>query len=146
MSVVVDAGVAIKWMIVESYTAEARALRDHCLRQHIPMVAPMLLGYEIASVLRRKARDGEITDAAAKLVLNDILRLVTLVPFDHALTERALDIAAATRQKAAYDAHYLALAEREGADFWTADEPFVKATHGQFPQVRWIVTYRASPT
>jgi len=144
VSVVVDSGVALKWMIAEPYTAEARALRDHCLRQRTPMVAPMLFGYEIGSVLRRKARDGEITDAAAKLALGDILHIVTLVPFDPALTERAMDIAAVMRQKAAYDAQYLALAEREGADFWTADEPFFKATHGQFSQVRWIGSYPLS--
>jgi predicted nucleic acid-binding protein len=101
--------------------------------------------YEVASVLRRKTRDGEITDAAAKLALRDILRIVTLVPFDYALTERAIDIAASTRQKAAYDAHYLALAEREGADFWTADQPFFTAAHGQFPQVRWVGAYPSLP-
>ena len=146
MSIVVDAGVTIKWMIAEPYTDKARELCDRCLRQRVPMIAPMLLGYEVASVLRRKARDGEITDAAVKLALSDILRLVTLVPFDPVLTERALDIAATTRQKAAYDAHYLALAEREGTDFWTADEPFVKATHNQFALVRWIAAYQESAT
>jgi predicted nucleic acid-binding protein len=72
-------------------------------------------------------------------------RVVRLVPFDHALTERAIDIAASTRQKAAYDAHYLALAEREGTDFWTADRPFFAATHGQFPQVRWVGAYPLLP-
>lgn len=96
-----------------------------------------------AALIHRKARDGEITDAAVKLALGDILRLVTLAPFDHALTERALDIAVIARQKAAHDAHDLALAEREGTDFWTADEPFFKASHGQFPPlVRWIAAYQ----
>lgn len=123
MSVVVDAGVAIKWMIVEPYTAEARALRDDCVRRQISMIAPMLFGYETASILRRKVRDGQITDAAAKLALGDILRIVTLMPFDHTLTERALEIAASTAQKAAYDAQCLALAEREGAAFWLPTSP-----------------------
>jgi predicted nucleic acid-binding protein len=145
VSVVVESGVTIKWMIAEPHTAEARALRDYSLRQRIALIAPTLLGYEVASVLRRKTRDGEITDAAAKLALHDILRIVTLVPFDYALTERAIDITASTRQKAAYDAHYLALAEREGADFWTADQPFFTATHGQFPQVRWVGAYPLLP-
>lgn len=145
MSIVVDSGVAIKWMITEPYTAEARRLRDDCLRQHIPMIAPMLLGYEVASVLRRKTRDGEITDAAAKLALADILRIVTLLPFDHALTERAMDIAAVTKQKAADDAQYLALAERTGADFWTADERFVKEALRQFAPMRWIGVYSLPP-
>jgi predicted nucleic acid-binding protein len=60
VSVVVDSGVTIKWMIAEPYTVEARALRDYSLRQRIALIAPMLLGYEVASVLRRKTRDGEI--------------------------------------------------------------------------------------
>lgn len=145
MSIVVDSGVALKWMIAEIYTIEARALRDDCLRRRIPMIAPMLLGYEIGSILRRKVRDSEITDAAAKLALYDILRIVMLVQFDRQMTERAMDIAAITRQKAAYDAQYLALAEREGADVWTADEPFFRSTHEQFIQVRWIGSYSVTP-
>jgi predicted nucleic acid-binding protein len=109
MSVVVDAGVAIKWMIVEPYTAEARALRDDCLRRRISMIVPMLFGYEIASVLRR------------------------------------LEIAASTVQESAYDTQYLALAEREGAEFWTADEPFFKAAQGQFSQMKWIGAHPLPP-
>ncbi len=141
MSVVVDSGLTIKWMIAEPYTIEARALRDDCLRQRIPMIAPMLLGYEVASVLRRKTRDGEITGAAAKLALADIVRIVTLLPFDHALTEMAMDLAAATGQKLAYDAQYLALTERAGTDFWTADERFIKEAQPQFARARWIGVY-----
>ncbi len=105
------------------------------------MIAPMLLGYEVASVLRRRTREGEITDAAAKLALADILRIVTLLPFDHALTERAMDLGASTGQKLAYDAQYLALAERMGADFWTADARFLKEAQGQFARARWIGAY-----
>ncbi len=42
---------------------------------------------------------------------------------------------------AAYDAHYLALAEREGCEYWTTDERLWNAVKAQLPWVRWLGTF-----
>ena len=42
--------------------------------------------------------------------------------------------------KAAYDAHYLAWAERTGAEFWTADRRLVNQVAPSLPWVRETLT------
>ena len=41
------------------------------------------------------------------------------------------------------DAHYLALAERENCEFWTADTRLLNALKGNLPWVRKLEDYRA---
>ena len=51
---------------------------------------------------------------------------------------RALQLASQLRQNAAYDAHYLALAESFGCELWTADERFYRAASPSVDNVRWL--------
>ncbi|NPA27193.1 MAG: type II toxin-antitoxin system VapC family toxin, partial [Chloroflexi bacterium] len=47
----------------------------------------------------------------------------------------ALALAHELNLPAAYDAHYLALARRMNAEFWTADQRLAKAVARRFPWV-----------
>lgn len=55
---------------------------------------------------------------------------------DADLRRRALKLAEALSLPATYDAHYLALAERLGAEFWTADRCLAQAAQKALPWVR----------
>ena len=57
----------------------------------------------------------------------------------------ALQLADQLQQGAAYDAHYLALAEIPGREFWTADERFNLAATSSFNQVRWLGSFSGGP-
>ena len=52
--------------------------------------------------------------------------------------EGVLTLAAELGQQAAYDAHYLALAEALNCRFWTADRPFFTAARLVTDRVRWL--------
>jgi predicted nucleic acid-binding protein len=45
---------------------------------------------------------------------------------------------------AAYDAHYLALAEREQCELWTADVRFLRAINGKLPWVHSLADYQSA--
>jgi predicted nucleic acid-binding protein len=45
----------------------------------------------------------------------------------------------------AYDAQYLALAERLACDFWTADERLFNAASQQLPYVKWVGNLSSPP-
>lgn len=143
-AIIIDASVAVKWPIIEPYTTEARALRDHALRQAIPLIAPALFGYEVTSVLKRKVFEGLLTRTDAQLALTSILAIVQLRHFSRPLALRALEISDLARQKLAYDTQYVALAQHLHCDFWTADKHFYDETHAAFPQVRWIGIYQTT--
>ena len=115
---VIDASVALKWVIAEDGTAEALALR-HRHR----LFAPDLLMAECANVLWRKSRLGELTRDeaafAARLLQRADIELTAMRP----LLEPATRLAVALDHPA-YDCLYLALAESLSCDLVTADEGF----------------------
>jgi predicted nucleic acid-binding protein len=121
VTLVVDASVAIKWLVEEDGSEAAFALRDRDL------AAPALLRIEAANVLRTlAARKATTPDEAAALFSLLQAAPVTLVDHDDALEARALQLALALGHPV-YDCVYLALAERMGRTLVTADSRFLKA-------------------
>ena len=60
------------------------------------------------------------------------------------LQGRALHLANRLRQRASYDAHYLALADALGCDFWTADHQFYRVARPTARNIRWIREHSAT--
>jgi predicted nucleic acid-binding protein len=117
--IVVDASVAVKWLIAEEHSALAGALSD---RQ---MSAPSLLLIECANALLRRARAGDIpTPAVPGKVRALRLAPVRLVPSERYL-EGAIALATELRHSL-YDCLYLALALDERVPLVTADGRFVE--------------------
>jgi predicted nucleic acid-binding protein len=54
----------------------------------------------------------------------------------------AFDLAERFNRPAACDAHYLALTEMLGAEFWTADERLHSAVLEHFPHIRLLGDYQ----
>ena len=111
---VIDASVAIKWVIEEDGTREAISLRRHRL------FAPELLVAECANALWKKTRRNELTRQEARFAARLLQRAdVELAPM-RALLEPATELAIAMDHPA-YDCAYLALAESLSCDLVTAD-------------------------
>ena len=116
---VVDANVAIKWVVAEPDSNAARTLSTSRL------LAPELFDAECANILWVKARHGEMTfDSAAarlRLLLGNPLQRVA----HQALMPRAFDLARELDHPI-YDCIYLSLAVQEGTALVTADQRFVR--------------------
>ena len=137
MTVVVDASVALKWVLQEEYTAEALALRSRWQDAAELIIAPPIFKSEVTNVLHRRARREELTPDDARDLLDALLPAVATAD-PAGLYRRALAMAVELTLHTVYDALYLALAESEGCEFWTADLPFVRSVRQQFPRVRWV--------
>lgn len=96
----------------------------------VELHAPLLSQYEIASTLtKRRVRDGlSAEDAAEALAIIDDLGVVFDLEPDNA---RAVEIAVELERHSAYDAAYLALGERLGAEVWTLDGPLARGAGGR---------------
>ena len=111
---VIDASVAIKWLVNEPGTSQAVRLRQHSLS------APDLLVSECANIIWKKARLRELTPREAALAAGLITRSdVQLIP-GRQLAPRAVELAIALDHSAC-DCMYLALAELMVRPFVTAD-------------------------
>ena len=117
MSVVVDASVALKWVLDEPGKEDADALLDE------ELIAPALWLLEAANALWRRARRGEISGAEAKERLAELYNApVTTSAIEDDLPAAA-DLAHALGQPV-YDCLYLAVAIRENTHVVTADSRF----------------------
>jgi predicted nucleic acid-binding protein len=119
-SLVIDASIAVKWVIEEDGTPAALTLRDKAR-----LIAPELLVAECANILWKKVQRGELSIDEA-LFAGRLLEAAEI----ELLPTRFL-LAAATRMAVdlnhpAYDCLYLALAEANECRFVTADERLLR--------------------
>lgn len=142
--VVVDANIAIKWVLIETDSEIARALLAEWKKKEMVVYVPTLLTYEVTNILYREVRAGRITSETAKNGINMILRTVSPVySRNSALNLRAMALAKHFGLPATYDTHYLALAERKDCPFWTADARMWKVVKNELDWVHWIGDYPA---
>ncbi len=117
MSVVIDASVALKWVLAEAGADAAAALRSE------ELIAPALWLVEVANALWRRSLSGEISSVEATERLIELLSApVTPIPIETDLVA-AIALAADLRHPV-YDCLYLAAAIREGTHMVTADTRF----------------------
>ncbi len=121
MTVIVDASVAMKWVLDEPGCEAAIALVAG-----ERLAAPDLMFVECANVLWKKVRRGEIEPAAARQALAAIGSASVRVIAAQTHLSDALSIALELGQTA-YDSLYLAVAVAERAMLVTADTRFAAA-------------------
>jgi len=113
--IVLDASAAIDWLL---QTAVGKQIEDRLYSPGESLHAPHLLDLEVAQVLRRLVRQGAVSGPRADQAVQDLIDLrVTRYPHFVFLPHiwRLRD------NLSAYDAAYVALAERLGATLITRD-------------------------
>ena len=122
MRFVVDASVAVKWLVEEPDSDAALELAESGEELH----APRLMASEVANALWRKARLGQIERADASAALAWAPDMPVRWSDDETVSADAVRLALALAHPV-YDCMYLALAHRIGAVVLTADRRFVTA-------------------
>ena len=135
---VVDASVAVKWLVTELDSNHADQLLQEWSRDGVSIEAPIMMLTEVSNVLFKKTQRGEVAVGDVPQLLENLasldIRLFDSLP----MHVRAIEMAVVLGEQDAYDCHYLALAESLDCDFWTADRAFYDASHERFPRVRYI--------
>ena len=141
--VVVDASVAVKWLVREEHTDKALAILQQWHDNEVTPVAPHLLPFEVANALHRRVLSGQFSVGDSARMFLQLVGSRLEFRQTSALHTRALELASELRQSAAYDAHYLALAEEFGCELWTADQRFCRAVSPHARNVRWLGEFTA---
>lgn len=113
---VIDASVAIKWVLAEEQADRAREIARKAVLKQLRLSIPSLFWYEIANVLRYNRRQRESTNPW-QLFLSIPMETVGFRPSAYP----EIEALARTYDLSAYDAGYVFLAQSLGVPLLTAD-------------------------
>jgi predicted nucleic acid-binding protein len=125
MTLVVDASIAVKWVLPEADSGRAVAMRE----TDEDLIAPSLVCAEIGTAICRAVIRGDLPAADAreylKVATAHYQRIIPLVE----LADAAIAFATKLRHPI-YDCFYFALAERERCALVTADARLIAVAKG----------------
>jgi len=134
----VDASIIIPLVVGSGNVKRITELWTTWHESESALIAPTLLYDEVTNALRRYLIHGELSEEETTAALETALAFDITLYNDDELHLKALNLANRFSLAAAYDAHYLALAERFAAQFWTADRRLVRVVQGDFPWVHLV--------
>ena len=119
VSCILDANVAV-WTV---FPGPWRAQAQHFIREADFIVVPSLWVYEVTSAVRKMMTHVGGSEEEAQRLLDLLLEIPdNVVMPDKTVAQAAYSWAERLGQRAAYDAFYVALAERLGLELWTGDQ------------------------
>src|SRR5260370_15664748 len=124
MKLILDASIAIKWVLPEADSPKALALLDDVSKNVHELLASDTLPVEVAHALTRAERQGLLTPGEAAIKLIDVLATGPDLHAYMPLLPRAVELSSQFRI-GVFDCLYVALAQREGCRVVTADQRMV---------------------
>lgn len=131
-----DASILVRFLISGEAGTPIAQLWESWLEAGSNLVAPTLLFYELGNALHQYYRHHHLTIEELNHVYQLAHELNITLLMDADLHKRAIQLAQIHQLPAVYDAHYLAVAERMGAEFWTLDKKLVNAVNDKLP---WVI-------
>jgi predicted nucleic acid-binding protein len=136
-TICIDTNLIVR-LVAQAGDAAVDAAWERWRAQQTRFVAPILMRYELVNAIYQLSRFGGMPAEESRQVLESALAVPVGYQNEFRDHERALELAQRYRMRSSYDAHYLALAERLGIEFWTRDERIVNAVRPHLPWVRLV--------
>ena len=137
-SVCVDANLIIWSLAPFPLSAPAKALLRTLQQTQTTLIAPARLAFEVTASLRRLVYLKQIAPEEGEEAFQRFLRMPVRLSHRKPLFPLAWELAKRFNRSCAYDTVYLALAQLDRCDFWTADEKLYHAVKDHLPWVHWI--------
>jgi predicted nucleic acid-binding protein len=139
MRYVLDSNVALKWVLPEADSAKAIQIRDEFLIGIHELLAPDVFIGEVGHSLTHLERGGLLLPAEGARKFSDILAALPDISPSLPISTRAYGISSSARH-GYYDCLYVALAEREGCRFLTADAKLISNLQPSFPFITLLAS------
>lgn len=139
MIVCVDASIFVRYL-TEPNDVDVESRFVAWIESGVEFVAPLLTRYEVANALHRYARSGQRTVSETELAMTQFLDMQVRLATNPSIHIAALRLARRMNAAAAYDAHYVAVAQQESAELWTADRRLYDAARAILPAVSLLVS------
>ncbi len=140
--VVIDSNVFVKWFIEEEYSESALLLRNDHIAGCIKILAPRYALLEAGDALRKYYVRRLIEREDAIMAINLLTSFdIDFIDMDNQLVLEAAKYSLAN-DVTLYDAYYIVLARREGAEMYTADKKLLARLRNKEPLVHHISEYK----
>lgn len=137
-TICIDASFVVRFITGKNPDSSADQLWKQWQQSQPIIVVPTLFYYEVSNALHRYAVAGQLTQQEVAGLLDQVLGFDLRDYGDADLHRQALKIAQRENLPAAYDAHYLALAERLGVEFWTGDRRLFNTVRSRLTWVHLV--------
>ena len=145
-NVCVDASLAVAWLFDEEYSENADGLRRQWRDRGIQMLGPALFHAEVTSAIRQhvyfKRMLPEEGEEAFSIYLDIPIRIID----EPKVYRKAWQLAKEFNLPVCYDMQYLAVAELEDCELWTADRRLANSLRGKVNRIKWVGDYTARKT
>lgn len=137
-TVCVDASLVLAWLLPEEHTRAAYALRDVLERKRAELIAPSMLAFEVSSALRQSVHRGRVSPEHGDVAFDSFRLLGIRISHPSSLVDHAWALGKTLNAGRLYGMYYLALADIEECELWTADRRLVNLASKRFPNVHWV--------
>ena len=140
-SVCVDASLAVAWLSWEEYTPIANALRQEWREKGVQMVGPSLFHAEVTSAIRQRVYFKRILPEEGEEAFSIYLDIPIRIIDKQKVYRKAWELAREFNLPVCYDMQYLAVAELEDCELWTADRRLANSLPGKADRIKWVGEY-----
>lgn len=136
--VCVDASLAAAWLIYDNHSNAANALRIEWREKGIQMVGPSLFHSEVISVIRQHVCFERILPDEGDEAFSIFLDIPIKIIDKPEVYIKAWQLAKKFNLPVCYDMQYLAVAELEDCELWTADKRLANNLKGKNKNIHYL--------
>lgn len=136
--VAIDASFLLKMFLPEDKSDEAETLWKSWVGDHVEIMAPTLIMFEISSVVRNKVFRGNLTEKEGEEINHLLKQLDISLIYTDELFDIAWEIGVILNAPNLYDCFYLALPKLLRIPLWTADRKLFQSAKKAFPFVNLL--------
>lgn len=140
--VCVDASLVLRMALGGPYRQEVRAQWGQWIEDEVELIAPPLFGFEVTSTIWQYVFHQRVSPEEGWHIFQDIFEQGIKFEYPSDLHKQAWQVARRFNLHAAYDAHYVALAQHYNCEFWTMDTKVYNALRSE---LSWVHTIPEQP-
>jgi len=142
--VCIDASLALTWLLATQQDASADALWRHWHEKGIEMICPAMFHAEVTSSIRKQVYFNLINNEEGEEAFS-IYAGIPIKSLDSSeIYLRAWELAKELNLPRTYDMQYLAVAELNDCELWTADKRLANSVQRKYKRVRWVGEFRST--
>jgi len=122
----------------EKKSAQAETLWKAWVGDHVEIVAPTLVAFEVSSVIRNKVFRGILGESEGREILGLLRQLDISLIYDEELMDMAWEIGTILNTQNLYDCFYIALAKLLRIPLWTTDKKLFQSAQKKFAFVNLL--------